>query len=46
MVAIGQELKRIQFNLMNLQSFVQNPLERFKVGIFVKDRGAVRPMRS
>jgi hypothetical protein len=40
---IGHELKRIQFNPMNIDRFLQYPLERFKVGVLVKDRGAKIP---
>lgn len=35
---IGHQLIRAQFGLMNLQRLMQNPLERFKVGVFVKER--------
>jgi hypothetical protein len=35
---IGHELKRIQFNPMDIDRFVQYPHERFKVGVLAKDR--------
>jgi hypothetical protein len=39
-VMIGHQLIGEQFDLMNLQRFMQNPLERLKVGVLVKDRRA------
>jgi hypothetical protein len=39
-VMIGHQLIGVQFDLMNLQRFMQNPLERLKVGVLVKDRRA------
>ena len=37
MTVVGHQLKSIQLDLMDLQSFVKDPLERFVISVFVKN---------
>jgi hypothetical protein len=37
MIVVRHQLKCIEFNLMDLKSFIENPFESFVIGVFVKN---------
>ncbi len=37
MIVVGHQLKRKEFDMIDLQSFVEDSFKRFEVSIFVKD---------